>query len=302
MRKQQPLNTLLGIASILLWSTTIAVGRSLTEQLGAFTSASLIYLLGGTVGLLGLVASTRARQGLLSLPRRYLFGAGSLFALYMICLYAALGLAQTREQALQVGLLNYLWPVLTLLLSIPILGARASLAIIPASVTALFGTYLVLLPQGTAHSSFTVDIGRNPAPYLLATIAAVSWALYSTLSRRWASNSQGASVPLFMLVTGVLLGVTRLFFTETSSWTWDATVELVLFSISASLAYLFWERAMRGGNVVLVTACSYATPLLSTAISSWYLGVQPGLHLWLGCGLIIVGAAASKMAIKDPIR
>jgi drug/metabolite transporter (DMT)-like permease len=302
MHDHQPLNTALGIASILLWSTTVALGRSLAEQLGAFTAASLIYLLGGSIGTGYLAAHSRTRLGLRSLPRRYLLGAGSLFALYMLCLYAALGLAQDREQALQVGLLNYLWPILTLLLSIPILGAQASLGVIPASITALAGTYLVLIPQGTATASFTGGLGRNPAPYLLATLAAISWALYSTLSRRWASGSHGAAVPLFMLATGLLLTVARFFVIETATWTGNAIRELLFVSISTSLAYLFWERAMRGGNIVLVTAWSYGTPLLSTAISSWYLGVKPGMNLWLGCGLIIVGAAASRIAVRDPIH
>jgi drug/metabolite transporter (DMT)-like permease len=296
------MNTALGIAAIVLWSTTVALGRSLAEQLGAFTSASLIYILGGTVGLGCLAASSRARLALYSLPRRYTLGAGSLFALYMICLYAALGLAKSREQVLQVGLLNYLWPALTLLLSIPILGARASPGVIPAALTALVGTYFVLLPQGAGGVSFAIEIWNQGTPYLLAALAALSWALYSTLSRRWTSNAHGASVPLFMLAAGILLAVARLFVAEAQTWTWHAIAELLFVSISASLAYLFWERAMRGGDVILVTVCSYATPLMSTAISSWYLGVRPSPRLWLGCGLIIVGAAASRLAVRDPIR
>ena len=103
-----------------------------------------------------------------------------------------------------------------------------------------------------------------------------------------------------MLATSLLLAVARLFVQESQTWTKQTIGELLFVSISASLAYLFWERAMRGGNIILVTICSYLTPLFSTAISTLYLNVRPGPQLWLGCGLLIVGAAASRLAVREP--
>ena len=101
------LSTALGLAAILLWSTTVAFGRSLSEQVGTLTAASLVYLLGGVVGCSYLTASGRITR-LKSLGPRYVLGCGSLFVLYISCIYVALGLAQTRSQVLEVGLMNYL--------------------------------------------------------------------------------------------------------------------------------------------------------------------------------------------------
>ena len=57
---------------------------------------------------------------------------------------------------------------------------------------------------------------------------------------------------------------------------------------------------MRNGDLVLVASSSYFTPLLSTIVSSIYLGVAPGAKLWVGCGLVIAGAVLCKLALKDP--
>lgn len=297
------LYTGLGIVSIALWSTTVALGRSLGEQLGPLTSASTIYLLGGLFGCGYLALNARARAAIRSMDARYLLGCGGLFALYMACLYGGLGLARTRHQAMQVGLLNYLWPMLTLLFSIPVLRMRPTLLLVPGALIGTVGVFLVTMP-GTSLDVYDVQRNamRNVLPYVLGVAAAISWALYSTLSRRWAGNSQGGAVPLFMLSTGLLLALARLFSPEGTVWTGRAVRELLFLAISTNLAYAFWEQAMRKGDLVLVAACSYLTPLLSTVISSLYLGVVPGTRLWIGCILVIGGAATCKIALREPLK
>ena len=300
LHSSRTLNTALGIAAIALWSTTVAFGRSLTEQLGSLTTASLIYLVGGTLGCGYLAFAPRARTALKSMNARYLIGCGILFVVYMASLYSALGLARDRQQVLLVGLVNYLWPMLTLLLSIPILKTRATVL---APIGALVGTVGVFLAM-TQGEGFTWQVLRqnlldNSTPYLSGAVAAVSWALYSNLSRKWAANSQGGAVPLFMLGTGIILALARLAFPEQGQWTERAVRELLFMSVASSLAYLFWERAMRHGDIILVAACSYATPLLSVIISSLYLGIAAGTRLWIGCALVVFGAIVCKLAIVE---
>ena len=51
------------------------------------------------------------------------------------------------------------------------------------------------------------------------------------------------------------------------------------------------------GNLLLVAACAYFTPLLSTVVSCVYLQVLPGPNLWAGCALIVVGSLLSWRSI-----
>ena len=56
---------------------------------------------------------------------------------------------------------------------------------------------------------------------------------------------------------------------------------------------------MRRGDIVLVAAASLFTPLLSTLVSTLYLGVRPEPRIWLGCAMIIVGAILCKSQVRE---
>jgi drug/metabolite transporter (DMT)-like permease len=290
--------TPLGLVAILLWSTTIAVARSLSEQLGAITAGACVYLTGGLLFALGSLLRPALRRQVRGLTRLYLFGCGALFVIYSAALFLALGLAADRQQVVEVGLVNYLWPILTILLSLPILRKRASLWLIPGTLLALLGIFLVLTHRGAVSwYSFSTNIMSHPAVYALGLLAAVSWALYSTLARRWSGPDGGGAVPLFIVVTGFALLLLRQLYPETGSWHLSTAMETLFMGLATALAYVCWDVAMRKGDVVLVAACSYLTPFLSTVVSCIYLGVTPGKNLWVGCVLLIAGSLLSWRSI-----
>lgn len=61
-------------------------------------------------------------------PVRYLIAGSVLFVSYEICLALALGYAATRHRAIEVGMVNYLWPSLTILFAILFNGQKTTLA------------------------------------------------------------------------------------------------------------------------------------------------------------------------------
>ena len=292
--------TSLGLLSIVFWSTTVAVARSITEQLGPITAAAVVYSWGGCVSLLYLVFSKALKAKLSGLNNLYLFGCGAFFVLYMLCLYLSLGFAVDRQQTLEVGLVNYLWPSLILVFSVPVLGKKANWLLIVGLLCASAGVYLTLTHKNSASRSvFINNFYSNPEAYLLALTAAISWALYSTFSRRWAPAGPSAAVSLFMLATGVTLIFLRILFYESSNWNMQTVLEILYLGTAVTLGYVFWDIAMRKGDVVFVASCSYLTPLLSTLIACTYLQVIPGVKLWYGCGLIIGGAFICKRSLRD---
>ncbi|GAB7258437.1 hypothetical protein DZJ_03790 [Dickeya ananatis] len=50
--------------------------------------------------------------------RIYLLLGGALFVSYEICFSLSIGMAQNRLQAMELGMINYLWPCLTILFSL----------------------------------------------------------------------------------------------------------------------------------------------------------------------------------------
>lgn len=287
-----------GLLAILLWSTTVAFGRSVTEQLGPLTTATCVYGLGGALGWVYWRVS-HSTPRLSSFDRRYLLGCGGLFLLYMTCFYLAVGTARDRTQVLGVGLVNYLWPTITLLFSRVLLKIRADALFGPGVLVAAAGVVLVTTGSGNLDWETMQQSTRgNVTPFALGLASATSWGLYSTLSRKWGAAAPGSAVPAFMLVTGLALGLVRALRPEQSHWTSRALIELAYLAVGPNLAYILWERAMQRGDVILVVSCSYLTPLLSIIISSLYLSVTLGWRLWLGCGLVIIGALICNLSVR----
>lgn len=294
-------STLLGLIAILLWSTTIAFSRSLTEQLGTLTAAMLIYLLAGMIGIIFTVSRAGGLAQVRQLPRLYLVGCGALFVIYMVALYLAVGLASSRVQVLVVGLINYLWPGLSLVFSIPLLHQKARPALILGILLALAGVGLATTSANDVSWQALISEKISLLPYVLALVAAVSWGLYSNLSRRWAAGNDSGAVPFFLLASGLVLTALRLLNVETSHWSVLTGIELVYMSIfPGMLAYILWDIAVRKGEIVLVASLSYMTPLLSTLFSALVLNVKPGAALWLGAGLVIAGAVLCKWSVYEP--
>ena len=292
-------NTILGLSAILLWSATVAVARSISERIGPLTAGASVYLTAGVLLGGGHFLKERSFTKLQDLPRKFVVGCGTLFVLYTVTLFLALGLAVNRHQTIEVGLLNYLWPALTILFSLVILGKRAGVGLIPGTLVALGGVFLVLT-QGTSVSwgSFSANVLSNPLAYGLATLAAIAWALYSNLTRRWGEPNTSGAVLLFTLTTGMAFWLIRVFRPEVGAWGTRVVAEVAFLALATALAYVFWDIAMREGDLVLVASCSYLTPFFSTVVSCIYLRVWPGPSLWLGCLLIIAGSFLSWRSIR----
>ncbi len=296
--------TLAGLAAIVLWSTTVALARSLSEQLGPLTAAAGVYAVSSVAALFAVWRNGSLRRDIQHLPRKYLFGCGAFFVSYMIFLYLGLGLAKDRQQVLEVGLLNYLWPILTLLLSVAFLGKKAGWLLLPATLLALAGIVLVLMPraamvgQGGWWNSVGSAVANHPVPLLLGLAAAVTWALYSTLTRRWAAEQAAGGVNFFLIATGTLLLPLCWFVNEPRQWSLRSLAETLFLGSATYLAYWLWDVAMRRGNILFVAAASYMTPLLSTIVTCCYLMVFPAPQLWWGCLLLIMGSILSWYAVS----
>jgi drug/metabolite transporter (DMT)-like permease len=236
----------------------------------------------------------------MQLPRAYLLGCGVLFVSYMLMLFLGVGLARSHSQVLEVGLLNYLWPTLTILFSLVLLKKKARWLLLPGTLLALVGVFLVLTQgNSVAWTSLLNNLAGNPTAYSLGLAAAVSWALYSNLTRRWAADEQTGAVDVFLLATGLTLLILCLAMTGWGSWNHRAAGEAVVLGVATWAAYRCWDVAMRKGNVVLVAACAYFTPFFSTVISCLYLGVSATPRLWIGCMLITIGSLLSWMSVSD---
>ncbi len=274
----------------------------MAEQVGPLTGAAAIHLAGASFCWARfLFFRSQASPGSFRrLPARFLVGCGALFVIYLLSLYLAVGRSADRNQVLEIGLINYLWPSFTILFSLVLLNKKAGLALIPGTFLAISGIFLVLTGgHSVALTSMVRNVSLHPFTYFLAMLAAVSWGLYSNLTRRWAGASPPGGVEIFVTITGGIFFLLRLIYPETASWTWRAGFEVAFLGMATATAYLLWDLSMRKGDIVLVAACSYFTPFFSTLLSCVYLQVSGGFNLWLGCGMIVGGSLLSWTGVSS---
>jgi drug/metabolite transporter (DMT)-like permease len=297
--------TVLGALAILFWSGSGAVTRSLSVQLGPISAGAYIYLLGGMLGAAWVLVSPRRTRDLRRLGWRYTFLCGGLFVLYIVCYQIAVGTAASHHQMLEALIVNYLWPSLMLATAPLILGMRARWPLALGVALAFAGTVLAVQPGGElSWTGFIRRVGENALPYGLMLVAAISWALYSNLSRRWSGEATGGAVPFFFLASGLLLTVLRRYGPpDVPQWTPRAVIELGCAALFPGiLAYSFWDLAMRKGKLVLVASLSYFTPVLAAALTMLYLGLPIGdsPRIWLACGMVTVAALICKWSVVEP--
>ncbi|MDM8919346.1 aromatic amino acid efflux DMT transporter YddG, partial [Escherichia coli] len=193
--------TLIGLIAIVLWSTMVGLIRGVSEGLGPVGGAAAIYSLSGLL-LIFTVGFPRIRQ----IPKGYLLAGSLLFVSYEICLALSLGYAATRHQAIEVGMVNYLWPSLTILFAILFNGQKTNWLIVPGLLLALVGVCWVLGGDNGLHYDEIINnITTSPLSYFLAFIGAFIWAAYCTVTNKYARGFNGITV--FVLLTGASLWV-----------------------------------------------------------------------------------------------
>jgi drug/metabolite transporter (DMT)-like permease len=105
---------------------------------------------------------------------------------------------------------------------------------------------------------------------------------------------------LFLLATGLVLLLVRCGVVEQTMWSWRVGAEVAYVAVGPTLlAYVGWDTAARRGNLSLVAAMSYLTPLMSVGISSLYLGLPIGPLQWLAGVLVVVGAVWCQLAMRQ---
>jgi drug/metabolite transporter (DMT)-like permease len=279
--------TLIGLSAILMWSL-LSVMTVATGTIPAFQLAAMTFAIGAITCALTWIGRVDALKALRQPPIAWIVGVGGLFG-YHALYFLALRFAPPAEA----GLLNYLWPLLIVLFSSLLPGERLAAHHIIGAVLGLAGT--VLLFAGNT-GSFTS--GQIPG-LIAAFIAAFVWATYSVLSRRLKSVPTDA-VAGFCAATALLAALVHAL-VETTVWPetplqWAAIAALGVGPVGA--AFYAWDIGMKRGDIRVLGAASYATPLLSTMflILAGYAKASANLAL---AAILIAGGGL--IAAKDMV-
>lgn len=281
--------TFIGFSAVIMWAF-LALLSSAAGSLPPFQLSAMTFAIGALVGLSYIAINPHLIQTFKQPAKVWLIGTVGL------CFYhCAYFFAIQSAPPVEASLIAYLWPLLIVVFAAYLPGESLRAHHVIGALLGLFGAALIITKGG----AIGLQAGFKPG-HALALACAFIWSGYSILSRRL-ENVPSEIVTGYCLITAII-SLALHFALETTTLPatngqWVAIVLLGLFPVGA--AFYAWDLGVKHGDIMVLGAASYASPLLSTLVLliSGY-----AVFHWtiiIACLLITVGAMISA---KDMFR
>lgn len=268
--------TLFALTAILIWSTLALISTRLTH-ISAFLILGVAFLISGSISLF--------RRKAWRVPlTTLLVGVAGIFGYHFLYFNAF-----TLAPAIEANLINYLWPMLIVILS-PVLlpGYRLGWRHIIAGLLGLVGAALIV-----TEGHFDIQM-QYLSGYLLAFGAAIVWSVYSLLTKRLPPFGT-ETISVFCLLSGLaalgfffLTGGKPVDIQLLSTKDWSLILLAGIGPLGA--AFYFWDAALKRGDPRVIGSLAYLTPMLSTLNLILFAGKSISIAS-IAAMLLIIGGA-----------
>jgi len=272
---------LLTLGAIFLWASLASLVTLLSD-----IPPLLLTGIGLIIGAAVSVPSLRFGIKPWKVPAKtLLLGVYGLFGYHLM-----LFLALQNAPAVEANLVNYLWPLLIVLLT-PMFTKSLALNFryVLAAISGFAGAVIAITYNGSGFESLSIEVG-----YFFALAAAVIWATYSLATTKVPSFPTPA-IGLFAMVSGVLaIGAHFIFEPAASISTADWLLLLVLGVGPLGGAFYLWDAALKIGDPRRIGLLAFLTPLLSTVLLVVVSGNPFSWQLLISAALILGGALFAR--------
>jgi drug/metabolite transporter (DMT)-like permease len=280
---------LFALGAIALWVSVASLGV-LLKHLPPFLLTGLSLLIGALLALPQVARDPNQWRVPLSTLALGIYG---LFG-YHFMLFMALRLAP----AVEANLINYLWPLLMVVLAPAFLKNMSLRPIhLGAALLGFSGAALAIL--GAANQVDELprpESASRAAGYLAALAAAFMWSSYSLLTQRVAAFPT-AAIGLFALVSGALSLLCHWALEAPTSLNLRDGLLLALMGLGPlGGAFFLWDKALKLGDARQIGILSYLTPLGSTALLIVVTGRQWSWSIALAALMIMLAAVLGTRA------
>jgi len=274
---QKTLSLILGIVTILCWGSLATFGNLLLH-LPPFYVLGISFLIGAVPALL------KPRE-MFPAWRILLLGVVGYFGYHFFLFYAF-----RFAPAIEANLINYLWPVIMVILT-PVFfpGVKLKNYHIAGAILSVIGSVFLVTGKGADLRM------ENMIGYLLALLAAITWPLYSIGKKKMPATSVWA-IGSFCLLSGILCLLTHAILEPAVVLQAEDAWKLFLMGIGPfGLAFYTWDAALRMGDSRILGALAYLTPVISTLGLILFTGQQMENSTFIAMILIIGGASSGLL-------
>ncbi len=277
-------STFYALAAIALWATLASLGTTLAH-VPTFLLTGLALVI-GSVPSWPLVLRDRAAW---RVPARTLaLGVYGLFGFHFL-----LFIALRHAPPVEANLVNYLWPLLMVVLA-PVLlpGVRLRALHLVAALLGFAGAAIAILGARSGAG----NAGGETWGFALAAGSAFIWASYSLWTQR-VPPFPTAAVGLFGLVSGLLSLACHALLEPAATLSVRDGLLLALCGLGPlGAAFYLWDMALKRGDARQIGILSYFTPLASTALLLLVTGRPLSWSIALAAALIISAAVMGTRA------
>lgn len=269
--------------SIFLWSTTATVTKLL---LGSLNSMQIL-LVSSLFAFIFLLIINIIKGNIKELKKYKLkdylqiafIGVLGTF-LYNLFLYLGID----KLDASQAFIINYLWPIMTVLFACLILKEKMTTRKLIAIILSFIGVIVV-----TANGNLLSLQQNSIVGAIYCIIAAVSYGLFSVLNKQKGYN-KFVSMMLFYFVSFVI----SLIYVVSSKGNFAMNVSQLLGLLwigvfTSAIAFTSWALALEKGDTAKISNLAYITPFLSLVWTSLILKEKFNIYSLIGLLIIVLG-------------
>ncbi len=283
-RRKNKLSLIYAFFSVLLWST---VATAFKLSLNYMTPVNLLFYSSlSSLFITGTILFFSGKLKLLFLQNKRDIKNSFLFGLFVpFSYYLVLFNAYSRLKAQEAQTLNFIWPIVISLLSIPILGQKIKFK----NIFALFLSFIGVFVISTHGKIFSFNFS-DPIGIFLALSSSFLWAIY------WLYNKKDSREPIVKLFMNFffgtayigLYGILRESLVFPNSFPIVGPIYVGFFEMG--FTFFLWLKALElSDNTSKVANLVYLTPVISLFFINSVLGERILFSTIVGLILIIAG-------------
>lgn len=280
------LATWIGLSAIFMWASMVGLIKHICAQVGSDLGITLIYTFSALI-----VFIIFRFPDFKAISKKYLLLSTVLFIAYELCFSFAIALSKSSQQAIEVSIVNYLWPSLTILAFVIFKELKFNFIIIIGLFFSISG--IIYIQSGSSAfnlESILHNFQTNPISYVLAFVGAIIWAFYCVVTKKL---SQGQNpISIFFIGIALTLWLNLYVGNQLSIPPLDFTmfIYLIVASAAVGLGYAAWNIGIIHGNITVLVVSSYFTPIISSLLAMFILKAELSTSFWQGTLMVTFGS------------